>query len=122
MKVLFLVSAMLFWGNPIDAQRHDVVTGSHGGILQEVADLQVELLVGDRTVTLYAYSRADVALEIQNYNASVVIVSGANHELVQLQAIDEFRLEDSSTDLLRPYSSLTLHITAPTGLAGTVAF
>lgn len=122
MKVLFLVAAMLFWGNPIDAQRHDVVTGPHGGILQEVADLQVELLVGDRTVTLYAYSRADVALEIRNYNASVVIVSGANRELVQLQAIDAFRLEGSSTDLLRPYSSLTLYITTPTGLAGTVAF
>ena len=122
MKVIFLIAAMLFWGNPTGAQRNDVLTGPHGGVLQEVADIQVELIVGDRTVTFCAYSRADEALDVQQYKVSVVIVSGANRELIQLQAVDPFHLEGNSKELLLPYSSLSLHVTTPTGLAGTVAF
>ena len=120
MKVIFLLAAVLFWGNPTEAQRNDVVTGPHGGVLQEVADIQVELLVGDRTVTLCAYSRGDEALEVQQYKASVV--SGGTREFIKLQAVDAFHLEGNSKELLLPYSSLSLHVTTPTGLAGTVAF
>ncbi len=64
--------------------------------------MEVELLVGDREVTLYAYSSDKSPLDIKRYTASVDIVTGGNREQILLHPREPQRLVGKSRALLRP--------------------
>ncbi|WP_422035570.1 hypothetical protein [Reyranella sp.] len=122
MKTLLLIAAMMFWGGTSGAQRSDVVGGPHGGKLQEVAGVQVELLVGEMEVTVYVYSTDNTPLDVRDFNITVSIVSGRNHELLQLRAEEPFKLTGNGKAFLRPYSAVKLYLTTPTGMTGSVEY
>lgn len=122
MKTLILIAAMVVWSGISEAQRTDIITGPHGGMLQEIADVEVELVVGDRAVTLCVYSSGDVQLDAHSYKAAVTIVSGQNIERIELQPTNLGRLAGTSPSSLLPFSSLTLDLTTPAGSTGAVEF
>lgn len=122
MKALLMLVAMLAWAEPSGAQRYDVVPGPHAGKLEEVAGVQVELVVGDREVRLCVYDVGDVPQPVAGYSASVEIVSGARHETIALSPSDAVTLVGQGRGSLQPYSALTLHLTTPTGRSGSVSF
>jgi hypothetical protein len=122
MKILSLIAAIMLWGAPADAQRNDIVIGPHGGKLQEVSGIEVELLIGETEVTLYVYSLEKVLLDVRRYSASVDIVAGGHRELISLRPEETTKLVGNSKALLRPYSALTLYITVPGSATASVPF
>lgn len=122
MKTLVMMAAILLWSSTSEAQRTDVVTGPHGGKMQEVAGTEVELLVGEHEVMLCVYSWEDVPLDARRYKAVVTVVSGPNRQKIELQPTKSGRLGGTGTSALRPYSALSLQLTTPDGVSGTVEF
>lgn len=122
MKSAVLIVALVLWSGAATAQRNDIVTGPHGGKLQEVAGVEVELLVGSQDVTLCVYSNSATLLDARKYEATVTIVSGASRERIALRPTSSGRLHGAGGAPLRPYSSLTLDLTTPAGLTGRVEF
>lgn len=123
MKVLFLIVAVMLWANGANAQPNDIVRGPHGGKLQEVAGVEVELLIGDSDVALCVYGTDKAPLNVRGYKASVDIVTGGNREQITLhQEGSGTRLVGKSNAQLRPYSAVALYVTTPTGVTTDVAF
>lgn len=122
MRILSLIAAIIIWGGPADAQRSDIVSGPHGGKLQEVSGLEVELLIGETDVTLYVYSLEKVLLDVRGYSAFVDIVAGGHREQILLRPNETTKLEGKGKALLRPYSALTLYITIPGNVTASVPF
>lgn len=123
MKVLLLVAAVMLWAHGSDAQPNDIVRGPHGGKLQEVSGIEVELLIGDSEVALCAYDAQKGPIDIRGYKASVDIVAGSNREQIALQPEESgTRLVGKSKAPLRPYSAVTLYVTTPAGVTTDVAF
>lgn len=122
MKTFVMIAALFLWSDVSQAQRgRDIVTGPHGGKMQEVAGVEVELLVGESNVTLCLYAR-DTPLDTSNYRAVVTVVSGPNRERIELRPTTPGRLGGSSPLPLRPYSTLLLQLTMPNGLTDAVEF
>ena len=114
MKVLFLLAAITLWANGSDAQPSDVVRGPHGGKLQEVAGVEIELLFGDSEVALCVYSTERAPLDVRRYKALVDIVIGGNREQITLHPEGSgVRLVGKSNASLRHCSALTLYVTTP---------
>lgn len=123
MKVLFLIAAVMLWAHGSDAQPGDIVRGPHGGKLQEVSGVEVELLIGDSEVALCVYGAEKAPLDIRGYKALVDIVTGGNREQITLQPEGSgTRLVGRSKAALRPYSAVTLYVTTPADVTTGVAF
>ena len=122
MKALVLIAALILFSNASYAQHgRDIVTGPHDGKMQEIADVEVELLVSEREVTL-CLCRQNAPIDTSNYKAIVTVVSGASREQIVLRPTTAGRLGGSSTSALRPYSVLSLELTSPSGTTGTIRF
>lgn len=123
MKVLLLIAAIMAWAHGSDAQPYDIVRGPHGGKLQEVLGVEVELLIGDSEVALCAYDTRKDPIDMRAYKASVDIVVGSNRQQITLQPEESgTRLVGKSNAPLRPYSAVTLYVTTPAGVTTGVAF
>lgn len=121
--MLFLITTVLLWAHGLGAQPNDVVRGPHGGKLQEVLGLEVELSIGDSDVALCIYDTQKTPLDPRQYKASVDIVTGANRQQFTLQPEDSgSRLVGKSNAPLRPYSAVSLNVTTPAGATTNVAF
>lgn len=115
MKMLFLVAAVMLWAHGSDAQPTDIVRGPHGGKLQQISGVEVELLIGDSEVALCVYSTEKAPLDVRKYKALVDIVTGGNREQITLQPeASGTRLVGKSNAPLRPYAAVTLYVTTPT--------
>ena len=122
MKALVLIAALALFSNASYAQHgRDIVTGPHDGKMQDIGGVEVELLVGEREVTLRLYER-NAPIDARNFKAVVTIVSGSNRERIELRPTPTGRLTGSSTSALRPYSALSLELTPPNGPSATIKF
>ena len=121
MKALVLIAALILSSTSYAQHGRDIVTGPHDGKMQDIAGVEVELLVGEREVTLCPYER-NVPIDIRNYKVVVTIVSGSNRERIELRPTPTGRLTGSSTSALRPYSALSLELTPPNGPSATIKF
>ena len=122
MKALLLLTAMMMWGGISGAQQYDVVPGPHAGKMQDVAGIHAELVVDDRTITIYAFGEDSKPLNTKGYTGSVLIVSGGSRETVQLTPTGETALKGEAKSRLAPDAAITLVIKTDAGKSGQVKF
>ena len=121
-----LTVPFLLWTGLAFAQQHQHnhanTKGPNGGKLQDVAGIHAELVVNDRTVTIYAFGEDSKPLSTKGYTGSVLIVSGGNRETVQLTPTGETALKGEAKSRLAPDAAITLVIKTDAGKSGQVKF
>jgi hypothetical protein len=125
MRRLLLTVPLLLWTSLAFAQHqhnHANTKGPNGGKMQDVAGIHAELVVNDRTITIYAFGEDSKALSTKGYTGSVLIVSGGNRETVQLTPTGETALKGEAKNRLAPDAAITLVIKTDAGKSGQVKF
>ncbi|TAJ88889.1 hypothetical protein [Reyranella sp.] len=125
MRRLLLTVPLLLWTGLAFAQHqhnHANMKGPNGGKMQDVAGIHAELIVNDRTITIYAFGEDSKALSTKGYSGSVLIVSGGNRETVQLTPTGETALKGEAKNRLAPDAAITLVIKTDAGKSGQVKF
>jgi nitrogen fixation protein FixH len=115
MNAVLLVTAMLLWAVPSTAQHQHIhvnTKGPNGGRMQDVAGIHAELVVDDRTLTVYTFDEEGQPLSARGYTGSVSIVSRGNHETVPLAPLGQTALRGKAQTRPGPDASFTIALEA----------
>ena len=120
LTVPFLLSTGLAFAQ--HQHNHANTKGPNGGKMQDVAGIHAELVVDDRTITIYALGEDSKPLNTKGYVGSVLIVSGGSRETVQLAPAGETALKGEAKSRFAPDAAITLLIKTDAGKSGQVKF
>lgn len=115
MNALLLLAAMLLWAVPSTAQHQHIHTntkGPNGGRMVDVAGIHAELVVDDRTLTIYTFDEDGQPLSTRGYTGSVLIVSQGNSETVPLAPVGQTALRGNAQNRPGPDASFTIALEA----------
>ena len=125
MKKLILAALMLLVLAPgafAQGHSHGDKKGPHGGAIQDVVGIEAELVVADRTLTVYVYDEAGKPVPVAGYSGSVLVGAGQARQVVQLVAGADNMLSGTASAAIPRGVSVTLQMKAPSGKSGQAKF
>jgi hypothetical protein len=112
---LFPVTSALAQGHA-----HGEKKGPHGGMLHDVVGVEIELIISDRTLTLYIYSEDGKPVSATGFSGSALVGSGQTRQVVQFAVASENTLVGTASAAIPKGASVTVQIKAPSGKSGQV--
>ncbi|MGH8429459.1 MAG: hypothetical protein ACREUF_03555 [Solimonas sp.] len=121
MKKLLSIVVMLLWAGMAAAQHsHGAMKGPNGGPMQDVAGVHAELMITGATVTINVFDEGNKPVSAKGFSGSVLIVSGANRETVQLASSGDSALKGEAKATIPAGAAVTLVLKNSTGKSGQV--
>jgi hypothetical protein len=121
MRIVPVILTALSMASPALAE--DYEKGPNGGLMQDVAGIDAELLTSGNTVTINVFEAfSPKPVSTNGYKAAALIVSGANREPVTLTQSGENSLKGEAKKAIPPDATITLTIKSETGKSGQVRF
>jgi hypothetical protein len=122
MRKLIAILAVVLWSGIAAAQHsHGSMKGPNGGTMQDIVGVHAELLISGNVVTINVLDESNKTTSAKGFSGSVLIVSGASRETVQLQA-GETALKGESKVPLVAGATVTLVLKNAAGKSGQVKF
>jgi hypothetical protein len=123
MKKLMIVAAMLLWAGAAVAQHsHGSMKGPNGGPMQDVAGVHAELVMVGNVVTINILDESNKPASAKGFSGSVLIVSGANRETVQLAVAGDNALKGEAKNPVAAGAAVTLVLKNAAGKSGQAKF
>ncbi|MGE0372895.1 MAG: hypothetical protein AB7Q01_13505 [Gammaproteobacteria bacterium] len=121
-----LLSAAALWlalGSAALAQGHSHgEKGPKGGVMQDVAGVHAELVVAERTLTVYVYDEDGKPIPSAGFSGSALVGSGQTRQVVQLASGSDNALAGASSTAVPKGAPVTLQLKAPNGKTGQAKF
>lgn len=96
--------------------------GPHGGPMQDVADVEAELVIADKLLTVHVYDEAGKPVPASGYSGSALVGSGQGRQVVQLVPGDGNTLSGTAAAAVARAAQVTLQLKAPGGKTGQARF
>lgn len=96
--------------------------GPHGGPLQDVAEVEAELIVIDKVLTVHVYDEAGNPVPAAGYSGSTLVGSGQGRQVVQLAPGDGNTLSGTAAAVIGRGAQVTLQLKSPGGKTGQARF
>jgi hypothetical protein len=121
MRFILAVLTALAMASPVLAEEYE--KGPNGGLMLDVAGIDAELLTTGNTVTINVFEAFKAKpVSTKGYTAAVLIVSGANHEPLNLTQSGENSLKGEAKKPIPPDATITLTLRTADGKSGQVKF
>lgn len=122
MKKILIAAALMLWASIASAQHsHGSMKGPNGGPMQDVAGVHAELVISGNALTINLLDEANKPVAAKGFSGTVLIVSGATRETVQLAAGDS-SLKGEAKAAVPSGATVTLVLKNATGKSGQVKF
>ena len=123
MRKVVLIAAMLLWAGVAVAQHsHGAIKGPNGGPMQDVAGVHAELVISGSTVTINVFDADNKPVASKGFTGSVLIVSAAGRETVQLAPAGDHALKGETKAPIAAGGAVTLVLKNAAGKSGQVKF
>lgn len=123
MKYFALIIALTFWAGSATAQhKHESMKGPNGGPMQDVAGVHAELVAAGNAVTINVFDEANKPVSTKGFSGSVLIVSGADRETVQLAPSGENALKGEAKKTVSAGASKTVVLKTAAGKSGQAKY
>ena len=122
MKFAFALAILLGAAWPASAQHAHGAKGPNGGQMEDVAGVHAELVTSGKTITINVFDEGGKPIDTKAYSGSVLIVSGASRETVQLKSAGSNALKADAKDAVGPAAAITLMIKTDAGKTGQARF
>lgn len=123
MKTFLIAAAMMLWAGLAVAQHsHGSTKGPNGGAVQDVAGVHAELVLAGNAVTINILDENNKPTSAKGFSGTVLIVSGANRETVQLAASGDTALKGEAKATIPAGATVTLVLKNAAGKSGQVKF
>jgi len=96
--------------------------GPKGGPMQDVAGVHAELMVADRTLTVYVYDEDSKPIPASGFSGSALVGSGQARQVIQLTAGSDNALSGTASAAVPKGAPVTLQLKAPNGKTGQAKF
>lgn len=96
--------------------------GPHGGPMQDVVDVETELVVADKLLTVHVYDEAGRPVPAAGYSGSALVGTGQGRQVVQLAPGDGNTLSGTAAAAVPRGAQVTLQLKAPSGKTGQARF
>jgi hypothetical protein len=121
MRYVLAILVALAAASPAFAEEYE--KGPNGGLMLDVAGIDVELQTSGNTVTINVFEAfKPKPVSTKGYTAVVLIVSGANRETLTLTQSGENSLKGEAKKPIPPDATITLTIKTAEGKSGQVKF
>lgn len=107
---------------PAAAQHSHGDKGPNGGIMKDVAGVHAELLTSGNTIAVNVYDEGGKPIDTKAFSGSVLVVSGASRETVQLKATGPNILKGDAKNAVGSAATITLMIKTEAGKTGQIRF
>jgi hypothetical protein len=121
MILAMLLAAAVAPGAMAQGHKH-AETGPHGGPMQDVVGVHAELVVSDKTVTVYLYDEANKPVSANGYGGSVLAGAGQARQVIALTAGADNSLAGTGTATIGKPAGLTLQLRNPAGKSGQARY
>ncbi len=123
MKTFLIAAAMMLWAGLAVAQHsHGSTKGPNGGAVQDVAGVHAELVLAGNAVTINILDENNKPTSAKGFSGTVLIVSGASRETVQLAAASDTALKGEAKAAIPTGATVTLVLKNAAGKSGQVKF
>jgi len=123
MKTFLIAAAMMLWAGLAVAQHsHGSTKGPNGGAVQDVAGVHAELVLAGNAVTINILDENNKPASAKGFSGSVLIVSGANRETVQLAPSGDTALKGETKAAIATGAQVTLVLKNASGKSGQAKF
>ncbi len=123
MKTFLIAAAMMLWAGLAVAQHsHGSTKGPNGGAVQDVAGVHAELVLAGNAVTINILDENNKPTAAKGFSGTVLIVSGASRETVQLAAAGDSALKGEAKAAIPAGATVTLVLKNAAGKSGQVKF
>ena len=123
MKTFLIAVAMMLWAGLAVAQHsHGSTKGPNGGAVQDVAGVHAELVLAGNAVTINILDENNKPTSAKGFSGTVLIVSGASRETVQLAAAGDTALKGEAKAAIPTGATVTLVLKNAAGKSGQVKF
>lgn len=123
MKTFLIAAAMMLWAGLAVAQHsHGSTKGPNGGAVQDVAGVHAELVLAGNAVTINILDENNKPTSAKGFSGTVLIVSGASRETVQLAAAGDSALKGEAKAAIPAGATVTLVLKNAAGKSGQVKF
>jgi hypothetical protein len=96
--------------------------GPKGGPMQDVAGVHAELMVADRTLTIYVYDEDSKPIPAAGFSGSALVGSGQTRQVIQLASGSDNALTGTASTAVPKGAPVTLQLKAPSGKTGQAKF
>ena len=121
MRYVLAILVALAAASPAFAEEYE--KGPNGGLMLDVAGIDVELQTSGNTVTINVFEAfKPKPVSTKGYTAAALIVSGANRETLTLTQSGENSLKGEAKKPIPPDATITLTIKTAEGKSGQVKF
>lgn len=121
-KLMMIAAAMLLLAPQALAQhKHGDTKGPNGGPVEDIAGVHAEFVASGGTLTFNILDEGNKPLPAKGYTGSVLIVSGAERETVQLTAT-ETALKGEAKKAVPAGAAVTLQLKTGAGKSGQARF
>ncbi len=123
MKSILMIAALALWAGVASAQHsHGNMKGPNGGAMQDVVGVHAELLIAANAVTINIFDESNRPAPAKGFSGSVLIVSGASRETVQLAVVGDNSLKGEAKAAVPAGAAVTLVLRNAAGKSGQVKF
>ncbi len=123
MKNFLIATMLLLWAGTAMAQHsHGSMKGPNGGPMQDVAGVHAELVLAGNVVTINFLDESNKPASAKGFSGSVLIVSGANRETVQLAPSGDNALKGEAKNPVAAGAAVTLVLKNAAGKSGQAKF
>jgi hypothetical protein len=122
MKFVCALAILLTAAWPAAAQHSHGDKGPKGGMMEDVAGVHAELLTSGNTITINVYDEGGKPIDTKAFSGSVLVVSGAARETVQLQPAGPNLLKGDAKNAVGSAAAITLMIKTAAGKTGQARF
>jgi nitrogen fixation protein FixH len=122
-KYLVLIVALVSWAGSAAAQhKHDSMKGPNGGPMQDVAGVHAELVVAGNAVAINVFDETNKPVSTKGFSGSVLIVSGADRETVQLVPSGDHALKGEAKKAIPAGATVTVVLKTASGKSGQAKY
>lgn len=122
MKYALLLGLALAWASPAVAQHAHGQKGPHGGQMEDVAGVHLELLAAGQTITLNVYDETNKPLSTKGFMASALVTAGSDRETLSLTPEGENRLKGQTKKPIGAGATISVTLKTAVGKSGQVRF
>ena len=122
-KIAMITAMLLGFASTALAQGHaHGDKGPNGGPMQDVAGVHAELMVTDRTLTIYVYDEAGKTVPTIGFSGSILVGAGQARQVVQLTPGAGNTLVGTAAASVPRGSQMTLQLKTSAGKSGQAKF
>ena len=122
MKLVLALLAALMIVFPAYAQHSHGEKGPNGGDTQDVAGVELELVMNENTLTLYVTEGDHKPVAVKGMSASAMITTTSGQEAVKLEPAGDSVLKGTSKGAIGAGTSVTIMIKTAAGKSGQARF